>query len=478
MVHDLAGVTRDRLELEDLWWIDGKGLPVTLVDTGGLGGDRFADEIEKQVKLALNEADVILFLFDSQSGLTPLDEDLLRGLQRSGAADRTPIIGVVNKVDAEVHEDRISDFYTFGLDPVLTISAEHGRGIDDLKKAILESAKELPPLQELPSEEEEEEKTEERVTAPPRIAIVGRPNVGKSTLLNAILQEDRMITSPIAGTTSDSVDTLATLNGKPFLFVDTAGIRRKSKTEQGIEVLSVVQTRKVLEQADLALLVLDGEAGTSDQDEKIGGLIEEVGCSVVLIMNKWDTQRNNPNFTRDAAATRIRAKMRFLKYAPIVFTSALQGKGIEGLGDLLEEILHQRQLKLPTHDFTEWVRKEITIHNPMNAKFFLCHQSGRHPPTFVCHVSDPEKVHFSLRRHLVNALRERWGYMGTPIRMLFVEGKNRRSLPKLLDKDKPKPAFKKTPFKKAAKGSSTSSGKSSGKRSEKPHGKASSKISR
>lgn len=432
LVHNEPGVTRDRIESEVLWWINKKGVPVTIVDTGGLGGERFSDEIERQVAVALDKAHVILFLFDSQSGLTPLDEELLKKLKRSGVMDQAVTIGVVNKVDAEVHEDRIVEFYAFGLNSILTISAEHGRGIDDLKKAILDSSKELPPFQDL-----QENPTPDSSPKIPRIAIVGRPNVGKSTLLNAILQEDRVITSPIAGTTVDAVDTLASLSGKPFLFVDTAGIRRKSKTEQGIEVLSVVQTRKVLEQADVAILVLDGETGTSDQDEKIGGLIEEVGCSVILLMNKWDTQRKNPGFTRELAATRIRKEMGYLKYAPIVFASALQGKGISELGDLLEEIIHQRQLKITTHDFTEWIRKEITIHNPMNAKFFLCHQSGRHPPTFVCHVNDPEKVHFSLRRHLVNAMREKWGYMGTPIRLLFIEGKNRRSLPRKI-KTKPK----------------------------------------
>jgi GTP-binding protein len=431
LVHDEPGVTRDRLEEEGQWWIRGHSFSVKMVDTGGLGGERFSDEIEKQVKLALSQADVVLFLFDSQSGLTPLDEELLRELNRSGVTERLPVLAIVNKVDAEVHEANASDFYSLGMEQVLTISAEHGRGIDDLQLAIADAfGFEPAEVAEVP---EAEEATEEEASPPkrtPRIAIVGRPNVGKSTLINALLGEDRMITSSIAGTTVDSVDSLVKLNDKEFLFIDTAGIRRKNKTEQGVEVLSVVQTRKALEQADIAILVLDGETGISEQDEKIGGLIEEVGCSVVLAMNKWDTQRKNPEFTKELAAERIRGKMAYLKYAPILFTSGLKGQGFGELGDLLDEILHQRRVKIATHEFTEWIREKTEVNNPANAKFFLCHQSGRNPPTFVCHVSDPDKVHFSLRRHLINELRDRWGYMGTPIRMLFIEGKNRRSLPR------------------------------------------------
>jgi len=278
--------------------------------------------------------------------------------------------------------------------------------------------------------EELEEESEEEASRPlktPRIAIVGRPNVGKSTLTNAILGEKRMITSPIAGTTVDSVDSQASLDDIPMVLIDTAGIRRKSKTEQGVEVLSVVQARKALERCDVAILVLDGEMGLTDQDEKIGGLIEEVGCGVILAVNKWDTQRKNREFTMEMAADQVRGKMPFLRYAPVVFLSAKERKGLRGLGELIVDILQQRRLKLETHEFTEWVRNQSGVHNPMNAKFYLCHQSGRHPPTFVCHVSDPKKVHFSLKRHLINQIRKKWGYMGNPIRLLFVEAKAGRN---------------------------------------------------
>jgi GTPase len=495
LVHDMPGVTRDRLEEAVEWKMGGKTYPILLVDTGGLGGERFAEEIENQVNIALESADVVVMLFDGKEGLTTLDQELIQNLQRRGVHRKAKLIGVVNKVDANVHEDRINDFYETGLDPLLTISADHNRGIDDLKMAVVEVG-ELQPLEGSSSKEDidqesdddfednleddsdaesddedfdkstdddsdeesevedldesdsedgdsddsedadelediseledEPEPAERRI---PKVAILGKPNVGKSTLINALLGEQRMITSPIAGTTVDSIDSTTTLNGLPFLLIDTAGIRRKNKTEQGIEVLSVVQSRKALERADVAVLLLDGEEGIAEQDEKIGGLIEEVGCGVILMMNKWDTQRTT-GFTKEDAAERIRGKMAYLKYAPILFVSAKRNQGLDDLGDLIEEIIHQRRLKIPTREFTEWVRKEATIHNPMNARFYLCHQSGRFPPTFVCHVSDPDKVHFSLRRHIINAMRERWGFMGSPLRLLFVKGAGNRPAPK------------------------------------------------
>lgn len=416
LVYDEPGVTRDRIEKKAKWWIRAKPLEVLLTDTGGLGGDRFADEIKKQVEIALSSADAVIALFDAQTGLTSGDKDLIRLLKKSGVDKKAPIVAAVNKVDAESHEGLISDFFALGIEHVLTISAEHGRGIDDLQETVGDLLGDFSDQVESPIEGDSDHI--------PHIAIVGRPNVGKSTCVNALLREERMITSPIAGTTVDAVDSLTYLNEKPFVLIDTAGIRRKSKTEQGIEVLSVVQARKALERADIAILMLDGETGIVDQDEKIGGLIEEIGCAVILMVNKWDTQRRNQEFSRDDAAERIRKTMAFLKYAPIVFVSAKEKRGFQDLGDLISEILHQKQLKIPTHQFTEWVRKEALIHNPMAAKFYLCHQSGRNPPTFVCHVNDPERVHFSLRRHLVNALRERWGFMGSPVRLLFVAGKD------------------------------------------------------
>jgi len=463
LVHNLPGVTRDRHEHEAIWWYQRKSYKLTLIDTGGLGGELFAHEIEMQVQAALENADALIIVFDGQTGVTPRDQELVVKFKQSGIMKRIPAFAIVNKVDQEMHEGMAADFYSMGLENVLTLSAEHNRGIDDLKEAILNA---LPgaygePLAEDLSEDQEVQMLEEtdveageftdegedadlgddaeeleealpekeEIKKIPLIAILGRPNAGKSTLTNAILGEERMITSPVAGTTIDAIDSLATLSGKPFIIIDTAGIRRKSKTEQGVEVLSIVQAKKALERADVTLLLLDGETGITEQDEKIGGMIQDAGCSVILAVNKWDTQKKTPDFTREIAAIQLRKMMGYLKYAPIIFLSAKQGKGFEDLGDLIEEILHQRKFKITTKEFTEWVRKEATIHNPMNAKFFMCHQTGRNPPTFVCHVNDQKKIHFSLQRHLINALREKWGFMGTPIKLLFVEGKNKRTKP-------------------------------------------------
>lgn len=459
LVHDLPGVTRDRLEERTIWHEYGQEIPVAVIDTGGLGGEFFAEEIAEQVSIAVESADVILFVVDGQMGVTPQDETVLKELQISGVIGRSerrvldkrvPIVVVVNKVDVEIHEDRIHDFYSLGLDHVVTISAEHGRGIDDLKLLALELTGNRGDTKNLSEEIQDpaafdsdennletlgEELPSEDEALPldriPRIAIVGKPNVGKSTFINALLGEKRMIVSPIAGTTIDSIDSeIEFIRGKDgesakkIVFIDTAGIRRKNKTEQGVEVLSVVQTRKALERCDVALLMMDGEIGVTDQDEKISGLIEEVGCSVVLVLNKWDTQQGKKGFERDVAAEIIRKKMAYLKYAPLMFISAKQGKGFEELPELIDDILTQRQLKLTTKELTQWIRDESKIHNPKDVKFYYCHQSGRHPPTFVCHVSDPKKIHYSLSRHFLNAMREKWGFMGSPIRLHFVKSEH------------------------------------------------------
>ncbi len=453
IVHDMPGVTRDRIEERAEWYVGGHKYAIQLIDTGGLGHALFESEIEEQVNIALSESDAVLFLCDSQEGYTQMDAAVLKGLRQGGVLASLPIAVIANKVDEPVHEERVNDFYEAGIDPVIAVSAEHNRGIQTIKEwvisVVVKESKEQDETEafeeteidaEAESEIESKTDTEEQLEVEPKsleelpldeipvgevdpskpicIAVVGRPNVGKSTFVNALLGRQRMITSSIAGTTSDSIDSQLDWQGRPYLLIDTAGVRRKSKTEKGIEVLSVVQTKKTLDRADIALLVLDGGEGVSDQDEKIGGLIEDAGTSVVIMVNKWDLQ-GQTGFKREEGAQHIREQMKFLKYAPIMFISAKNQKGYDNLKDLIDDIIEQKRLKVTTREFSDWVRKESEIHNPFGAKFYLSHQAGKYPPTFVSHVNDPKKVDFSLRRHLVNAIREKWGFMGSPIRMIF-----------------------------------------------------------
>ena len=420
LVHDFPGVTRDRLEERTEWHVRAKTYAFNVIDTGGLGGEAFTAEIARQVDIALSKADLVLWIVDGQTGLVSQDEEIAILLNRSGLKKKEiPLYVLVNKLDDHhrLDDSTISEFYSYS-DLVMPISAEHNLGFEDLKESIVENLvgrELLIPLL-----------VEEKPVFIPKIAIVGKPNVGKSTLVNALLREERMIVSNIAGTTIDSIDSEVVLDGYPFTLIDTAGIRRKNKTEQGVEVLSVLQSKKALERCDVAFLIMDGEEGIAEQDERLGGLIEEVGCSVVLVMNKWDTQRGNKKFTQEDAALRIRDKIPFLKYAPILFLSAKERTGFEHLGELVADILEQRKLKIATKEFTEWVRARAEIHNPRNVKFYLCHQAGRSPPTFVCHVSQPKNIDTALERHLMNAIREEWGFMGSPLRLVFLESKSRK----------------------------------------------------
>jgi GTP-binding protein len=486
LVLDTPGVTRDRIMETAEWWVYAQQITANLIDTGGLGHELFRHEISRQVKTALDVADVVLFVMDIRAGLTNDDESVLQEIRRSGLKDNVPVIAILNKADSDrIEEEMKYEFYALGIEHMIAISAEHGLGIDDLKDLIVEQfnasaatqagesvdqargeeesqddsffsdedfAEEDEDTDEETSDtdgvrvltddegfessvaseedaeaadEKEEESFKSYVPPIPSIAIVGQPNVGKSTLLNAICGEDRSIVSPIAGTTVDAIDTKINWNGKDFLFVDTAGIRRKNKTEQGVEVLSVVQTRKALERASLALLVIDAEKGVYDQDEKIAGMIEDAGCSVIIVLNKWDTQVDNKEFSQKKAEEQLRSHVRFLGYAPVVFTTAKDGIGLDRLYRLIQAVLEQRTLKLSTNEITKFIRNEVEIQNPDNARFYFVLQASRNPPTFVAHVSDPNKIHFSMTRHLVKAIRARWGYLGTPIRLLLTKAKNR-----------------------------------------------------
>ena len=278
LVHNMPGVTRDRVEKHVVWKTgDETSVSFTLVDTGGVGGEILDNEIQVQVRIAVEEADCILFVVDGRNGLDTNDHKIIELLRKQGCLDTKPVVLVVNKIDSHEEEDLINDFYVLGLEKIMTVSAEHDRGFEELRDELIRYIGEFSII-----EARDGPKTERL----PRIALIGQPNVGKSTLLNAVLGRERVITHAVAGTTSDSVDCEITWNRKPYILIDTAGIRRKDKTKQGLEVLSVVQSKKTIERADLAVLVIDSESGISDQDEKISGMITEEGCSLIIFVNK------------------------------------------------------------------------------------------------------------------------------------------------------------------------------------------------
>ncbi len=438
LVLDVSGVTRDRIVEPITWWVGGKEYRFNLIDTGGLGPGNFAEEIKQQVKTALEEASLVLWVMDIRAGLTTGDREVHHELRKAGVTERMPVIGILNKSDSDLLDEEMNEFYKIGLEQMIPLSAEHDLGIEDLKDLLVQTAAfqgARVKRNDADGDDADEvnadggsvpDAPEVKTRAPriPNVAIIGQPNVGKSTLLNAISGETRSIVSNIAGTTVDSIDTKINWHGKEMVLIDTAGIRRKDKTEQGIEVLSVVQSKKTLERADIALLMMDAEKGVYDQDEKIAGLIEDAGCSVILVLNKWDLQEQNADFSQKEAEKMLREKIRFLGYAPLVFLTAKDGIGLDRLFRMIQYVLEQRWVKVPTRDLTDFFKTESEIHNPGNAKFYMTHQTGRNPPTFVSHVNDPRKIHFSLSRHMVKAIRERWGFLGTPIRLSFTKTKN------------------------------------------------------
>lgn len=415
LVHDLPGVTRDRIIADTAWDMKEGSVAIRLIDTGGIGGKNFDAEIRRQVEIAFEEADVALLVLDSQTGPTNEDLEVLRWIRSAGLERKARLLAIANKVDDSMHEERANDFYELGFTEIIGVSAEHGRGIPVLRERILEEAgsrakKAVEPVEGEPDlPEPERDRT-------PRIAIVGKPNAGKSTLLNALLGQERAIVSPIAGTTVDPVDTPAFIGKLPVVLVDTAGIRKKSKTKQGVEVLSIVQARKQLEQADLALLVLDASEGASDQDEKIAGLVEEMGASVVVLLNKWDLL--GEKVTRKDAEKKLRHSMPFLSYATVLYISGLKKKGLNTLEREIRGVLEDRKVRITAKELTDWLKGELNISNPDSVKLFYAHMAGSRPPTFILHVNDPRKMHFSLRRKIVNRLRGRWGFRGSPVRLV------------------------------------------------------------
>jgi GTPase len=474
IVTNEPGITRDRIYGKAEW----RGKTLEVVDTGGIiPGEKalIPQEIFRQAQVAIKKAALLVLVVDSQAGLTPLDEELARLLRSTGK----PFVLAVNKVDAPSQEAYAAPFHSLGV-PVFPITAEHGTGVDDLldhalaqffpqrasvgatadsvssvaAQHSLDFARDkAAPLQEKEAAASLEEASGDAETAPVEVAIIGRPNVGKSTLLNRLVGEERSIVSPIPGTTMDNVDTQITRGGRDYRFVDTAGIRRKGKTNLVAEKLSVVMARRGLERCDVALLVIDGEQGVTQGDATIAGYAEESGRSVILVVNKWDLAlvAARDAALRDAATAKgkskqsenknrnsntvdpgklmfdyermIRAKLKFMSYAPIVFLSARTGERAEKLFPLINQCADARRRRIPTPVLNDWLKQEVDLQRGSTPKsrpvrIYYVTQAKTAPPTFLLFTNQKMPLHFSYERFLENQLRAKFGFIGTPVRFV------------------------------------------------------------
>jgi len=421
VVHDLPGTTRDRLHAPAEW----NGVPFTVVDTGGIevlpetvvagrrpGPERVLTQdsapyiplIRAQVELAIQEADAVIFITDVASGLTPADEEVTDILRRS----RCPVFLAANKADNPRLRQAALEFYALGLGEVYPISALHGIGVADLLDDVVEA---LPP-----SEPEVEDETV-------KIAVVGRPNVGKSSLLNRLLGEERAIVSPIPGTTRDAIDTYLEWEGTPITLIDTAGIRRRGKIERGVERYSVLRALRAIQRANVALLMVDGVEGITAQDAHVAGFILDEWASVVVLINKWDAVEKDAH-TMVEYTRWTRETLRFLDYVPVLFISALTGQRVNKVIPTALAVQAARWRRIPTGELNRLVHDALARHAPPSKrgkrlKIYYASQPGVDPPTFIFHVNDPDLVHFSYERYLENRLREAYKFPGTPLRLVF-----------------------------------------------------------
>jgi GTP-binding protein len=403
IVEDVPGTTRDRIYADAHWG----GKTFTLIDTGGLlpqPVDDLVASVREQVQIAIAEAEVIIFLVDVKEGLTANDLEIAQLLRRSNK----PVILAVNKADNESRRQEALEFYQLGLAEPYPISALHGTGTGDLLDALLKT---LPPQR--PEEELEGV----------RIAIVGRPNVGKSSLLNAILGQERMIVNEKPGTTRDAVDSFIQWDGQPITLIDTAGIRRRGRIARGIERYSVMRALRAIQRADVALLLIDAAEGVTAQDAHIGGYIVEEAKGVVIAVNKWDLIEKD-TYTMEAYTHQIRRVLKFIAYAPLVFVSAITGQRVEKAIDTALRVEQARSYRVPTAQLNRHVQDAVSQHSPPSRRgkrlrIYYATQVGISPPSFIFFVNDPRSVHFSYHRYLENQLREAFGFEGSPLRLSF-----------------------------------------------------------
>lgn len=411
IVEDTPGVTRDRI-YADVSWLN---YQFTLIDTGGIEpetDDLILSRMREQAQTAIMTADVILFLTDVRQGLVDADYKVADMLRRSGK----PIILVVNKVDSfEKFMPDVYEFYNLGLGDPVPISAAGRLGLGDMLDIVVEY---FDP--ESINQEEDDR---------PKIAVIGRPNAGKSSIINRLLGEERVIVSPIAGTTRDAIDTTVTRNGQEYVFIDTAGLRRKSKIKEELERYSIIRTVTAVERCDVAVLVIDAVEGVTEQDAKIAGIAHERGKGVIIAVNKWDLLEKETNTMRDFEKT-VRNRLSYMPYAEMIFISALTGQRLPRLFDLIDTVIENRALRIQTGVLNEILTESMAMKQPPSDKgkrlrIYYITQVSVKPPTFVMFINNKELTHFSYTRYLENQIRNTFGFRGTPIRFIYRERKEK-----------------------------------------------------
>ena len=404
IVDDMPGVTRDRIYM-DAEWLQHE---FTMVDTGGIEFDEsnhILKSMRFQAQMAMEEADAILFLVDARSGLSAQDEEIGRMLRTA----KKPVILAVNKVDSPRQEMDVYEFYSLGLGDPIPISATNGLNIGDMLDALIAV---------FPQEDEEPEDPDEI-----RIAVIGRPNVGKSSLVNALLGKERVIVSDIPGTTRDAIDTHFVADDMKFTLIDTAGMRRKGKIELPVERYSVMRSLRAIDRADIVLMVLDAYDGITEQDKKIAGYAHESGKGVILVVNKWDIYPNKDEKSTLKFTDDLREQIGFLQYAPVLYASALTGQRVHRVIELAKYVAEQQSMRIQTSVLNELLRDAVAVNPPPShrgkqAKLLFMTQAAVKPPKFILFANDPEIIHFSYLRFIENRLRESFGFEGTPLHII------------------------------------------------------------
>ncbi len=410
IVEDKPGITRDRIYSEGEW----NGKTFYLIDTGGLDFaqvDEISERIRYQAELAIDEADVILFIVDGKEGLTEADKEVARLLHRANK----PVVVGVNKVDHPEHRNVMYSFYEMGFADVFAISAAHGIGTGDLLDKIVDHFSDI----------EDVEYDQDTI----RVAVIGRPNVGKSSLINKILGEERVLVSDVAGTTRDAIDTPFETDGQSYVLIDTAGMRKRGKVYETTEKYSVLRALKAIERCDVTLIVLDGVEGITEQDKRIAGLAQDAGRASIFVVNKWDAVEKDDK-TQNRFRENIRSQFSFMDYAPILFVSAKTGQRVNRLFPVINEVAEQHAMRIATSVINQVLNEAIVSNPPASykgrrPKILYGTQAAVKPPLFVLFVNDPELFHFSYLRYLENRFREAFGFVGIPIRIRLRQKRKR-----------------------------------------------------